>query len=244
MNAYLLLIALIVFLLCMFLVDTLQVLFRAISVVMSTHVLGAHLGSTFMLINRACAALALLTIGYLVDTSTPSYTLLSIYAIASLLIASAHLPLLLRAPMLNLTLIAFKRFYGKTFPQEVIQDTRRIQMERLNYRILPSVVIVTAVGFVGLLGPSLIASAISEYRATLMQTGFILNSVASIINVIHVERKMAMIMDAGDHRQINSLYNSYTVSRSVGYASVAAIFALILLIERFFKSLSSVLSIN
>lgn len=205
------------FLLSMFLIDTLQVLLRTISAVVSAPVLGAHLGSVFMLVNRATTALALLTIGYLVDKSTPMSQLLVIYAVASLVIAACHLPLLYRAPLLTLTLAAFRSIYGKTCDPVVIHLARDLYRERVKYNISPSVAGVTALGFLGLLGPSLLASAFPDYRATLMQTGFIVNSLASITSVLHVERRIAMVMDSGSSQQINELYGSYTVSRALGY---------------------------
>lgn len=230
MFASLLPFALIFFLLCMFLVDTLQVLLRAISAVISAPVLGAHLGSVFMLVNRATTALGLLTIGYLVDTSISGDSLMLIYAASSLVIAVCHLPLLRRAPLLDLTLTAFRRIYGKTCEPEAIQAARDLHREQVEYRIAPAVAVVTTIGFIGLLAPSLLASAFPAYRATLMQTGFILNSIASIISVLQVERRIAMVMDSGSPLQINALYSSYTVSRALGYLVAMLAFALPLLV--------------
>jgi hypothetical protein len=226
-------IALILFLLCMFLVDTLQVLLRAISAIMAAPVLGAHLGSIFMLVNRATTALALLTIGYLVDTSIPSSHLLTIYASASLIIAVLHLPLLRRGPLLSLSLVAFRHIYGKTCEPQVIQAARDLHGERVEYKLSTAVAGVTALGFLGLLAPSLLAASYLDYRATLMQTGFILNSVASIINVLQVERRIAMVMDSGTQQQINALYSSYTVSRAVGYLAAMLAFLLPLVTDSF-----------
>lgn len=233
MFATFLSLALIFFLLCMFLVDTLQVLLRAISAVMDAPVLGAHLGSIFMLINRAATALALLVIGYLVDIALPSQHLVAIYAASSLLIAATHLPLLRRAPLLNLTLMSFRRIYSKTCSPEMIQKTQYLVLVGIQCKISPAVVSVTALGFFGLLSPSLLASTFHDYRTTFMQTGFILNSVASIINVMQVERKFALVMDSGSPEQINSLYSSYTVSRCLGYLLAAMTFVFVLACDLF-----------
>jgi hypothetical protein len=218
--------ALIFFLLCMFLVDTMQVLLRSLAAVASAPVLGAHLGSIFMLVNRATTALALLTIGYLVDTSISGPHLLAMYAGASLLIAVCHLPLLQRDPLLNLTLVAFRRIYGKTCEPQAIQAARDLHREHVEYKLSPAVAGVTALGFFGLLAPSLLAAVFHDYRATLMQTGFVLNSVASIITVLHVERRIAMVMDSGSPQQINALYSSYTLSRAIGYLAAMLAFLL------------------
>lgn len=216
--------ALIFFLLCMFLVDTLQVLLRVISTGLSAPILGAHLGSIFMLVNRATAALALLAIGYFVDTSMPREHLQWIYAAAAVLIAISHLPLLSRKPIIAITLLAFKRVYGKTCDPEIVQTARQTHGLKTHYKLSYAVAGVTAIGLLGLLAPSLFASTFPEYRATLMQTGFILNSAATIINVLYVERDIAMTLDDGNSEQINSLYGTYTVSRAVGYVVAAIAF--------------------
>lgn len=214
--------ALIFFLLCMFLVDTLQVLLRAIATGLEAPILGAHLGSVFMLVNRATAALALLAIGYFVDTSIPRERLQMIYALAAILIAILHFPLLSRRPILAMTLFAFRRMYAKICPPEIVAASQETYAKKSPYRISAAVAIVTAVGLLGLLIPSLLASTYPAYRATLMQTGFILNSAATIINILYVEREIAMTLDEGNADQINALYNSYTISRAIGYCTAAA----------------------
>lgn len=218
--------ALIFFLLCMFLVDTLQVLLRAIATGLEAPILGAHLGSVFMLLNRATAALALLAIGYFVDTSIPREQLQAIYAAAAILIAVFHIPLLSRRPILAMTLLAFRQIYNKSCPPEVVAASRNAHAQKSTYKISFAVAIVTAVGLLGLLVPSLLASTFPAYRATLMQTGFILNSAATIINILYVERDIAMTLDDGNVQRINSLYNSYTISRAIGYGTAAILLML------------------
>ena len=83
---------------------------------------------------------------------------------------------------------------------------------------------VSAIGLIGLLSPSLLATTFPAYRATLMQTGFIINSIASIISVMYVERQIAITLDGGDQHEIGLLYNSFLVSRALGYAVTALFF--------------------
>lgn len=230
MYPTILLLALIAFLLSMFLVDTLQVLLRVISAVVSAPVLGAHLGSVFMLVNRAATAFALLTIGYLVDTGMQVQYLLLSYVAASLLLALCHIPLLRRKFLLAVTLKSFRVIYGETCDPATLQAASQLHSSgRVEYKINSAVCIVTTIGFVGLLAPSLLASSFPEYRATLMQTGFILNSIASIMNVLQVERKIAMTIHGGNQKEINDLYISYTISRGIGYTAAAVLFTLTML---------------
>lgn len=225
--------ALIAFLLSMFLVDTLQVLLRVISAVVSAPVLGAHLGSIFMLLNRAATAFALLTIGYLVDTGLQARYLLLSYIAASLLLALCHFPLLRRKLLLAVTLKSFRVIYGETCDPATLLAASQLNGGHVKYKISISVCVVTAIGFIGLLAPSLLASTFPEYRATLMQTGFIMNSIASIMNVFQVERKIAMTIHGGNYEQLNVLYSSYTVSRAIGYMSALILFALPLMASYF-----------
>lgn len=208
---------LILFLACMFLMDTLQVLLRAIATLMAAPLLGAHLGSVFMLANRVATALALLIIGYFVDSFVERRELMMLYGVAALVIALFHLPLLARTPMIGMTAAAFRLLYRKSYEKEVLDEIRLSWQDKRVFQLSVPVACITAIGLLGLLGPSLLASTYPDYRATLMQTGFIVNSLASIVNVLHVERSIAITLDAGVTSKINALYTSYTVSRALGY---------------------------
>lgn len=224
MNFWVLAVTLVGFLLCMFLVDTVQVLLRAISTLLAAPVLGAHLGSIFMLSNRAATALTLVLVGYLVDIFTSQYSLLLVYTTAAITIALCHLPLSNRRPLLRLTLFCFRRIYRKSCEADQIDAALAVLDRGADRRLSPAVVAVTAIGFLGLLIPSLLASTFPTYRATLMQTGFILNSLASIVSVLHVERIIAVTIDEGDPEAVNALYGSYVTSRAAGYVTAACAF--------------------
>jgi hypothetical protein len=212
------------FLLSMYLMDTMQVLLRAVATTLEAPVLGAHLGSVFMLANRAATALALLILGYFVDSFVPRQHLQAIYAAAAAAIALFHLPLLRRTPLIGLTVTASRLLYRRTFDDELVGAVREASAQRLGYRFSPAVAAVSAIGLIGLLSPSLLATTFPAYRATLMQTGFIINSIASIISVMYVERQIAITLDGGDQHEIGLLYNSFLVSRALGYAATALFF--------------------
>ena len=230
MGIWVFAIVLVGLLLCMFLIDTVQVLLRAISTMVSAPVLGAHLGSIFMLANRAATALALVLVGYLVDIFVPKQDLLITYSAAALVIAMCHLPLTKRLPLLRITLFSFRRIYGKSASDEQVNAAIALLGRKAPWRVSVAVMVVTTIGFLGLLAPSLLASTFPTYRATLMQTGFILNSLASIISVLHVERIIAVTIDQGDPEAVNALYSSYIASRMLGYLTAFALFAATLLL--------------
>lgn len=231
-----LLIALAGFLLFMFLIDTVQVLLRIVSAVVAAPVLGAHLGAIFMLANRAATALALLTIGYLVDKGVPADGLMLCYALAALVIMVAHLPLLRRVYLERLILRAFRVLYGQGVATGSFQGASTSGSSRASTRIDAVVGAVTTIGFLGLLAPSLLASTFPEYRATLLQTGFILNSVATIMNVMLVERNIAMTIHGGDGAQLDDLYRSYGGSRAAGYLASGLLFLATLVAFRYWRA--------
>jgi hypothetical protein len=220
------------FLICLFLVDTVQILLRAVATMMSAPVLGAHLGSIFMLSNRVATASSLVLIGYLVDIKVDKDTLLAIYASAAFVLALCHIPLLRRLPLLRITVFCFRRVYKRTMSVEQVDQAAESLSVKSDWHLSPMIVTVTTVGFLGLLVPSLLASAFPEYRATLMQTGFIINALSTVLSVLHVERVIAVTLDEGNDASVNALYSTYNISRMLGYGFASCLFVMVLVIRK------------
>lgn len=220
--------ALVGFLTCLFLMDTVQVLLRAISAILTAPVLGAHLGSVFMLTNRAATALSLVLIAYLVDVAVEAEWFLMVYAVCAMTIALSHLILSRPTYLLRTIFYCFRTFYGKALDDETVATAARALSGRSKVVISPAVLAVTVIGFLGLLIPSILASKFPIYRATLMQTGFVLNALATVFSVLHVEREIAVTLDRGDPTAVSSLYQSYNFSRMLGYVAGFGLFMLTL----------------
>ena len=217
-------------LLVMYLMDTFQVLLRALSGLANAPVLGAHLGSVVMLLNRAATAVALILIGYMVDTGVPARSMLALYALVAILLGSSHGLFLQKKLLFKLVLYACKTFYNKSLDRRWIRRALRTIEGRRRSKTQVAIVLVCALGLVGFLIPSILAADHPLYRATLMQTGFVINSSASILNVLYIERRISMIIHSGDPTGINRVYDSYLSSRAVGYIVGAAPFLLALVL--------------
>ncbi len=219
---------LVVCLLAMYLMDTFQVLLRTLAGLLNISILGAHLGSVVMLLNRAATAAVLLLIGYMVDIGVPARELLTLYAGTALLLGAAHALFLGKRRIFNLTLLACRWMYRKTGDADAITLATQEFGKKRRLVVQPVVALVGTIALAGFLLPSIAAAVFPHYRATLMQTGFIINSIASIISVLHVERRISMVIDDGDPARINHLYDAYVMSRGVGYIAGFAPFAAVL----------------
>lgn len=217
-------------LLVMYLMDTFQVLLRALSGLANAPVLGAHLGSVVMLLNRAATAVALILIGYMVDTGVPARSMLALYALVAILLASSHGLFLQKKLLFKLVLCACKAIYNKPLDARWIRRALRTIQGRRRHEAQVAIILVCALGLAGFLIPSILAAEQPVYRATLMQTGFIINSAASVLNVLYIERRISMIIHSGDTTRINEVYDTYLSSRAVGYIVGAAPFLLALMI--------------
>jgi hypothetical protein len=217
---------LILFISVIFIVDTLQVFIRLASAHSGSPVMGAHLGSVIMLLNRAATASALLLIGYLVDTGTNHHSLLLVYCVASFMIALFHLFLYRSSAVSVLLVVLFKLMYS----QDINFKSKNIKYSFIFFgtKFWYLLIIISCVSYVGLLLPSIFASRYFEYRAALMQTGFLINTFATVGYVVLIEKKIALVISNGNENEIDDLYNLYYRSRVVSFLIIGIIsFALI-----------------
>lgn len=211
-------------LLAMYLMDTLQVLLRALAGLAGVAVLGAHLGSMVMLANRIATSVALLLLGYMVDTGVSALVMVGAFGCLSVLIAIGHVVFIRKRLVLRVLLSACAAFYGRAVALPRMTIAAKALRGRVAWVVSPSVAFVSALGLAGFLVPSLAAAKYPDFRATLMQTGFVLNSIATIVNVMVVEKRISLTIDGGSTGDISALYDSYVLSRAVGYVCGALIF--------------------
>lgn len=212
--------------LAMYLMDTLQVLLRTMSGLAGVAILGAHLGSVVMLANRMATAAALLLLGYLVDTGASPVRLLLAYAVISCVLALSHAAFLRKQLVFRSMLYACAVFYRRPVELGRMLSTARVIRGASEFKVSAPVAFVSALGLLGFLGPSLAAALVPGFRATLMQSGFVLNSIATIVSVVIVEKGISMTIDRGSAAEISRLYDSYVVSRAIGYVCGSGLFAI------------------
>jgi len=88
---------------------------------------------------------------------------------------------------------------------------------RLNiYRPTLDVMIIFLLSIFGFLLPSVAASFFPNYRATLLQTGFVLNSVATLYSTFRIEKRLALIFNADDNIPKWDVYAAFLYSRGLG----------------------------
>lgn len=196
-----------------FTLDSAQIAIKLKSAEFNSAILGSHVGQVLLLINRALIALSLLIIGFLVDSKFGISNLILIYSLTAFLTTIFHLFLLSNSRIRKITLFLLRVIHKK-----------QVYLNNLDYKHVskfgfwPLLSFVTFLTFFGFFGPSIFAVALYDYRATLMQTSFIFNTAATLMYVLIVEKKMAIVMDLGDIELINTLRKNFLNTRIYSFA--------------------------
>ena len=216
---------LILFLLLAFIGDLLQFAVRIIASIIEHPNLSTHLVSLSMLPNRVGAAGALLVIGYSVDKGLSQTSLIHIYIIFSILLGLTYLvAALFRHRLLGIFIPFINRYYGVQ-AGEIDQQASSTPW----YHPKPDIALMFALAICGFLLPSVAAATFPDYRATLLQTGFILNSFVTLYFALKIEKELAITLNIGSQGDKWRSYNEFMVSRAIGCIISAAIFASVLL---------------
>lgn len=194
-------------------VETLYLVFRALGAFHSIPMIGAHVSSVLMLVNRVFASLLLLSIGYAVDSYYTSLSLLLLYLISMAIVSAAMFLLCIKMDV-NFSLFKFvvHRIHHRDVSKIALSRNTGVRRCSVDW----AVALTLAISIIGLVLPSLLAVSFREYRATLMQTGFLLNVFATVWNVLVVEKKIASVCETGDTNKIFDLVYQNLYSRGVG----------------------------
>lgn len=220
MSVFLLSSLLVLMLIFAFLGDLLQYAVRIISSAMNQPNLSTHLVTLTMLINRFGAALALLIIGFMIDIGVSIRDFLSIYILFVLILGISYL---LKAKFpnfgLKLTIAFITRYYAIN-----CGNALSYKAESQVSKVKPSIAIIFSISLLGFLLPSLLASAFPDYRATLLQSGFILNSIATLYSALKIEKNLTLTMNDGNNDDKWFAYCEFMKSRAIGCIIAAVIF--------------------
>lgn len=203
---------LLLMLLFAFLGDLLQYAVRIVVSILDQPNLSTHLVSLSMLVNRFGAALGLLLIGYLIDTGISVRILAITYAVFTAILGLCYAGTA-RLPALGPKLLApFIRHYYKLdverrMPADVKPDSKHPQMD---------IALIFTVAVLGFLLPSLLAAAVPDYRATLLQSGFIVNSFATLYSALKIEKGLALTLHTGTETEKWIAYVNFMHARSIG----------------------------
>jgi hypothetical protein len=194
--------------------------------------IGHHLSLIIMLVNRVSSALALLFLGYAVDIGIGADALASLFALAGLILGVISNLAIKRWEVARWT---FRLLYRVCYNKAWVENNSSLSANaEVDYDHSPSVrlrvkfVYVSSVLlFIGFLVPSIIASVWPDLRATLMQTGFVLNAFGSLIVALYVEKDIATIFQGLRPNEIERINSEMAAYKSYAYVTGALLFLIL-----------------
>lgn len=192
--------------------------------------LSTHLVSLSMLINRVGAAGSLLLIGYLIDTGITFERLLEVYWLCSVVITFLYF-LIVKFSNFSFKLL---KFFIKGYYKIEIKDTLIFDTIDNKKEVSIDIIIVFFISLCGFFLPSVSAALYPEFRATLLQTGFMLNSFATIYFALKIEKSLALTLNNGNRNEKLKVYLSFMYARVYGALMTVVLFSFILIIVKFY----------
>lgn len=212
-------------LLIAFLGDLLQFVVRIAASIYDQPNLSTHLVSLSMLINRVGAASGLLLIGFFIDYGTPPQLMIGVYCAFSIALSLLYFATGWYASNLVSILRPVVMWYYK-----IEIDTLEQANQHRRLRSPPNdIAFIFLVALLGFLLPSVAAAIFPDFRATLLQTGFMLNSVATLYSTLKVEKDMAVTLNCNDTQKKMGAFVEFMLARSIGSLSAAIVLPLVLL---------------
>lgn len=218
-------IMLLVFLLMAFVGDLLQYLMRIAASLFDQPNLSTHLVSLSMLVNRIGAASSLLLIGFFIDQGIAPVQLIFIYCGFSLTLAVLYFLAGLNASQ---SLILLRPLVMRYYKIEIAKP--KTKKNAIPFRPIPNdIALIFALSLCGFLLPSVAAAIFPDYRATLLQTGFILNSIATLYFALKIEKDLAVTLNSTDTDRKWEAFVEFMFARSIGCIITTFVLPLILL---------------
>ena len=177
---------------------------------------GYNSAMKIMIVNRFGTIVYMFFVGLSIDIGMSNRMLLTVTMIA----AAGVL-------LYNIFLI-FKRFDLLGY------DREEVNRERLSRHVLEGGVrfaiasyAATILNVLGLTLPLLLSNSLPEYRLSMANTGFLLNTFFTLINVLYLEAQLARILDSGDRRAAYGFALTVFLTRALALVTAIAIFAAI-----------------
>jgi hypothetical protein len=202
-----------------FLGDMLQFSTRTTASIMRISDVSTHLVSVSMLINRVGAATTLVIIGFLLDTGTSIKYLVSAYIAFLVMIALFYaLYSIYFSKLIALEAWAIRRFYSlpSTTPRLCNMQIARINIQDYIEPRYLDIAFSYCLSILGFILPSIVASMYPDYRATLLQTGFILNSFSTIYFTLICEKRFANVLINGSTNEKLVFSKQFMALRGLG----------------------------
>lgn len=194
MPNHLIEIALVFCLFLAFLGDILQSVSRVSASVLRLPDLATHLTTLSMLVNRFGGAIALVLIGYSIDTGIAAHQLIVTYLVTILFVGACYTLAAFRGNWILPATARFVRYYYHIDPPVDVRDIK-LEVTKTARFDLTIIYLITISGF---LLPSVLAAILPDYRATLLQSGFLLNSIATLYTALKIEKDIALDLISND----------------------------------------------
>jgi hypothetical protein len=206
---------------CAYVGDSLNFLSRVYGALVNRYEVFTHIGMLVQLINRAAFAFAMPLLGYFVDSQLGLDSLFTIYYLS---LAILGLVLFVAYQRMNIAFY-FIRLVGRAVhnEQSEMPDVHPPPARYLDRAATASMVFY----LLGFMGPAMVAMSIPDYRATLLQFGFVFNSLGTLINVLLIEKRFSSLAQNSDRAEITSYARVVIYSRFVAVVIVAGFFLLL-----------------
>jgi hypothetical protein len=189
--------------------DQAQILAKHYGAIFKNIAQGYNAAMKIMVINRVGAVLFFLATAYSIDLGAARYDLTLHYIIA--------LSLLLLASIL-LSISFNKRYLAGT---PTITENKELK------NIINLSIIASLFNTLGLTIPFLLASTYPEYRLTLSNTGFLFNTIFTILNVFFIENRLARLIDS-NNPTLTWFASKLIISRTLSYTAAIPILTIAL----------------
>jgi hypothetical protein len=199
-----------------FIIETVAVLIRIIGVIIDAPFLTNHVALILLLLSRVSTSVALIMSGLLVDlTGGADYYVIAYIVFSSIVIGVLTAIYKFPIALFNILTFLLKKIHKENFKNptemyEIINNKSRVKINGFN--ALSSCLLI-----LGFSVPGVLAINYPEYRATLLQTGFLFNAIATILNTTKIEKSIAKVMhDGNKYKLMNEVYE-YLKSKIFGF---------------------------
>jgi hypothetical protein len=197
-----------------FLIDHIPLTLRVVGLRLDAFAESTLRSTQVMILNRLGAAIFFTSAGFLVDVGTSPQRFLALFSLASALAGFLCL-MYIRNWGATSKLVAFYVFGSKNdvYNPKVINFTFRDVL--LNYPLLFSLL--------GIGIPVISASAFPDFRGTLLQIGFVFNSISTLLVVFVIEPKFIKHISNDEYGPADDYHQRLVTSKSLLLLSISCI---------------------
>lgn len=189
-----------------YLIDHITLSLRVVGLRLDAFAKSTLRSTQIMILNRLGAAIFFTSAGFLVDIGTSTQQFLALFSLASALAGFLCL-IYIRSWGATSKLVAFYVFGAKNnvFNAKVVNFTFRDIL--LNYPVLFSLL--------GIGIPVISASVFPEFRGTLLQIGFLFNTISTLLVVFVIEPKFIKHISSDEYGLADDYHQRLIISKSL-----------------------------